>query len=364
MKKVNPGDKFVIPANTYNAFIDAARWAQEQGSLKAGIGLGKGESGIVIARNDVGADVGRFGVMGLGDAIITPTANANEFKSRVTFVGEIPVVEDHANKFCVAQEPIKDGEYGKAMISGITAVQIDVQESDDIRAGVADGDYSKLTSGTPHGVEILYKESGTGTKWAYVRLGRLLPNSGLAIAKADISSDAVGNVALVRADAGETEIGDTFSARNKGDDVSSGDPVIFGIDDEGAAFFLAASGGGEPSPSDFYPWYQVKDSTGGYWYWCGPGSSKNIWRLCRSTDVPTDPVSSAGGEVGIWFAPYGCDAGFDELYQLGDIYGPSGPLDFNDEYDNGHGQTWYFNDVQMGTLTEAPGEDTPVPGWP
>jgi len=66
LKKVKPGDPLVIPAPTFNTFVDAAndflgrRHDQFQGSSPAAR-----HNGIVLVRNDSGADRDRFDVLGV-----------------------------------------------------------------------------------------------------------------------------------------------------------------------------------------------------------------------------------------------------------------------------------------------------------
>ena len=52
MEKVKAGDKVVIRASTWNAFIDAANWTKEQRQNQLGKGLRSGVgTGIVLVKN-------------------------------------------------------------------------------------------------------------------------------------------------------------------------------------------------------------------------------------------------------------------------------------------------------------------------
>jgi hypothetical protein len=56
LKKVKPGDPLVMPATTYNAFVDAARdyLARQQDQLALSLARGARHSGIVRVRDDSG----------------------------------------------------------------------------------------------------------------------------------------------------------------------------------------------------------------------------------------------------------------------------------------------------------------------
>ena len=48
------------------------------------------DADVVLVRNDSGADVGRFGILGIGGPIITPEDNLDEFKRMVAVSGVTP----------------------------------------------------------------------------------------------------------------------------------------------------------------------------------------------------------------------------------------------------------------------------------
>ena len=74
LRKVKPGDPLAIPAEAFNAFIDAARdvqsrrLAQRQGAQPA---QDPGTT-VVLVRNDSGADRDRFDVLGIAGPLISP----------------------------------------------------------------------------------------------------------------------------------------------------------------------------------------------------------------------------------------------------------------------------------------------------
>ena len=173
IERKQAGDPLVFPADAYNAFADTAE-AHQQGTLDAenlpAAEPPQQQSGVIWVKNGTGNDRGRFDVVGLSTPIVQPSENLDEFKRQVTFAGVSPALPTHLHQFAVLQDAVPDGEIGRAVVSGVTAVQVDVQHEGDTTAGVADGTFASLKSGLP-GAAILWKESGTGTKWAIVRLG-------------------------------------------------------------------------------------------------------------------------------------------------------------------------------------------------
>jgi hypothetical protein len=174
--RVNPGDPLELPARTFNIFCETA---EEMRRMRGQFGAGPGEgramnAGVVTVRNDSGGDRDRFDVLAIGDPIIDNTDNEAEFLNRVTFLGLLPYTSLHKGRFVVLLEPIADGGLGKAVVSGVVQVHIDVSNADHQFADVTNADATKLTSGHT-GAEILWKETGTGTVWGIVHVRARAP---------------------------------------------------------------------------------------------------------------------------------------------------------------------------------------------
>lgn len=176
-KKVQTGQPLKIPAETFNAFLDAARdFRARQQSRETQFQPTFRQSGIVKVKNGSGEDRNRFEILGIDRPIFTPTDNLDTFQNDVLLVGVKPDGEDHPGRFCVLLEPLKSDAIGLAVIAGVCPVRIDVQEESDTFAEVQDDDATQLKSGGSGSVTILWKESGTGeNKWAVVRLGDSQP---------------------------------------------------------------------------------------------------------------------------------------------------------------------------------------------
>lgn len=171
LRKVRPGEPFRMPAEAYNAFIDMVSGAADpdaSGGKLAGVGM---DTGTVLARNGTGAAVDLGGVIGLGDPVYSPTDNLSEFKFRPSLVGALPLVSTHIGRFGVAAEPIPSGKVGRVVVDGIAVAKVNVTDAAIMRADVKDSDRTQLQSSSAGNAEILWKESGTGTKWAIVRVG-------------------------------------------------------------------------------------------------------------------------------------------------------------------------------------------------
>ncbi|MEM8739472.1 MAG: hypothetical protein AAGG38_13495 [Planctomycetota bacterium] len=160
-----------VPTGDYNAMIDMARNFYEGRHNTSPPSPHAGNpAGQIYLRNDSGEDVPRFGVLGIDGPLIDPADHLDAFKNQPAFLGVLPAVLDHADRFAVCVEPIADGQIGRAKIDGVVQVQVDKQTEDDATAGVADGDLTQLKGGEA-GAQIVWAEAGTGTKWAVVRFG-------------------------------------------------------------------------------------------------------------------------------------------------------------------------------------------------
>jgi hypothetical protein len=102
--------------------------------------------------------------------LISPTDNEPEFLSRVALEVTLPSWPDDAGRFVILAEPLAAGEIGRAWASGVCQAWIDVTDEGHRFADIDDGSSVLVSRGTG-AASILWKESGTGTKWAIVRLG-------------------------------------------------------------------------------------------------------------------------------------------------------------------------------------------------
>lgn len=171
-RKVQPGDSLVFPAIAWNAALDAGR-AFREGQFGIGSNdLTTTRSGVLISLiNNSGSNLDRYGVLGLGDPLWTPYDNEDAFLRTVVFQGVEPVVPDHRGKFAVVLEPADDGRVVRAWVGGCVTVRVDVLNDGHTYADVKDGSVVELQSAGCGSAQILWREGGTGSQWAVVRLG-------------------------------------------------------------------------------------------------------------------------------------------------------------------------------------------------
>jgi len=171
-KKVRTGDPLVIPAGAYNAFIDAAedcRHRQRNYLQEARAAVR--QDGVVLVKNNSGADRQRFEVLGIDGPLYSPTDNPDAFKNTVVLKGIIPTEAAHQGRFVVLLEPVAAGALGRAKISGVCPAQIYIVSEGHACADVENNQPARLRSCNAGAAAILWKESGTGVKWAIVRWG-------------------------------------------------------------------------------------------------------------------------------------------------------------------------------------------------
>jgi len=159
-----------IPANTWNTLIDVARHhRQGETDRRSRSGLPDSNQLIVLVRNKTAEAQPRFGILGIDEVVITPDDNLAEFKSAPAFDGIVPT-SDHANNFVILQAPAGVDHFARALLIGVTALQIQVGSEAHATAGITVGETEYATSGAGP-LRILWKQAGTGLKWAVVAMG-------------------------------------------------------------------------------------------------------------------------------------------------------------------------------------------------
>jgi len=173
--KVQTGDKLIIPAQAYNAFIDAAKAVRGIGAVGAG-GLGEvgSQPGLIKIKNTSGVAVPQFGILGIDDILFSPTDNLLGFKRQPVLKGVTPGSGgsgvNHRGKFVVMLEPVDVNAIGLACVSGVTIVKVDVTRESYNYADIRPNNTSYLRAAHVRSARIIWKEAGTGYKWALVCL--------------------------------------------------------------------------------------------------------------------------------------------------------------------------------------------------
>lgn len=200
-QKVMPGQRVSIPAEAWNAMLDAAK-AFRGGAPDVGTGSGASLPGVehaLMLRNDSGKDVAQYGVLGIGAPLTeyATGAAASEFlRNPRKMVGEDPLTTDHEKRFAIALSACPSGKMIACGIAGVYPCKVDVQLESHEYATVADNDVTQLESADTGQAFILWKEAGTGTKWALVWL-RPAGGGGAGLSLAQATED--GSAGKVKA---------------------------------------------------------------------------------------------------------------------------------------------------------------------
>lgn len=173
-EKLRPGAKR-LNSGDWNAAMDVARaFAQGQLNPRAALALATDPSSIVSVRNDTGGDLDRFGIVVLDDLIFTPTDDLQEFKNAFAFRGIAPTTAK-LSPVAILQEPLANGTFGKGLVNGVSVCLLEVEHAAHTHAIASNAVVTKLASGMAGCAEILWKETGTGEKWAVVRTPGVAP---------------------------------------------------------------------------------------------------------------------------------------------------------------------------------------------
>lgn len=151
-QNVRPGQKLQIAAQQIN-FLN--------GLMRQGGGFGSGGlpgwtqgTNVLMARNDTGADVNRFGVMEIAGVVIDPNDGdraLRQFSDMPCVIGVLPEVPEanglptaRVKKLCVTMEPIADGKLGRVIVGGPTPVYLGSGPEEYEFARAMDGSTSTL----------------------------------------------------------------------------------------------------------------------------------------------------------------------------------------------------------------------------
>jgi hypothetical protein len=224
LKPVLPGAPLSgLSASDWNACLEAAKAHRLGGDLEAGQVRQRVKPNVeMLVRNDSGSDIDRLAVLGISQPVITPSSNIHEFEFNFAFSGVTPE-ETHRGNLAVTSEPIAAGKIGRAYIDGIVVCRVEVSHEIIMRADVGPGDSTKLDASLIGAWQILWKESGTGTKWAIVRIAPPSDVNLVGKTNAAITAGASGSVSIWLNDE-DSGIDMTASLKwfHGGQDISSG----------------------------------------------------------------------------------------------------------------------------------------------
>jgi hypothetical protein len=159
-KKVQAGWPLYIPAETYNAFIDAAvANKNRQHDVATSVAPIWRDSTIVRIKNNSNSPVKQFGVLGIDAPAILPSASLAAFQQGVMLSGSTPNFGKHRGRFVVLLEPAGVGEIARAVICGAAIVQLNMRHELHRFADVDDGQSGDLASSHAGSAEILWVDA-------------------------------------------------------------------------------------------------------------------------------------------------------------------------------------------------------------
>ncbi len=169
-RKVVAGQPVEFGASAYNSWVDSAKAHRlRDQTTDPNNPLIDGRD-IVLVRNSSGGDRDRGEVLVISGPVVTPTENLDEFLNNLTLDGVTPSTCG-AGRFVVLLEAIPDGEFGRAVISGLTVAEVDLGTASNAFqfADIQTGSHT-LVAADYGGAQILWSETQTGKQWCFIRL--------------------------------------------------------------------------------------------------------------------------------------------------------------------------------------------------
>lgn len=241
MKKPRTGERLIIPARTQGRIIEAAIRSERQTPPLIGSNYPAAPdiySHTIYVKNNSGTDRGAHAVLGIDGVLFDKADNEHEFRYNTTLDGALPLSKSHTGKYVILAEPIESGKIGRAYAAGsICAAKIDVISSEHQWAEIVDSDADQLGSANRGSARILWKESGTGVKWALIQASGMswpvmAQAHGFTANGTFTSPDYVTQLTMIAVGGG-----------GKGGDYGSDASLVLG-DGDGSATFSRGGGGG------------------------------------------------------------------------------------------------------------------------
>lgn len=167
LKNLMPGDPIPMSVRTWNPLLELARNASK-GSLPSAIpeGLDIGSQTVIHVINKSNVKFERFACIGLNGFEVGSAASLATFQGRTVARG---VRASALRVPAITIDPIPVGKIGRAVVAGVVPVQIDSTTASPTHAEAFWESPIMVGAGT--GYPILQRESGTGTRWGWIRLG-------------------------------------------------------------------------------------------------------------------------------------------------------------------------------------------------
>lgn len=178
----------IEPGQPLESAISARAWnrAQDAADIVMGAGAGMGAApsagyqpigNIILARNNTGGAVPRWGVLRIAGIEVNPLTNdpntddarRRSFEGMPIVTGAVPDGTT-AEKFVIAIEPIAPNKIGRVCAAGITQAKVEFVDITHTRAKPKADDTSLLVSSDGGPAAIVWASGNSGPHWALIRL--------------------------------------------------------------------------------------------------------------------------------------------------------------------------------------------------
>jgi len=168
MRHVTPGEIFTPSAPMHNALVDLL--SSNQPTTSGGRISGGSDPTVCLVRNNTGAALPLFGVVGLSTPLITPTENLNAFLGQFNLIGVLAVSADYQYRWGICLTPIASGDTGLVRVSGLCHCWIDATSSAIDFAGPDESGTVASLIEADCGARVIWRDSGSGVKRAVIIL--------------------------------------------------------------------------------------------------------------------------------------------------------------------------------------------------
>ena len=176
MKDVSPGEEIALEAEAVNAWNRAANESRKRKPAELpSKPRSPARDGTILVRNDSAVDIERFGVLAIGDVIISPADNLEPFIRQPVASGIVPT-DESPGKWVILQQPLPIGEIGTAVIAGTTQCKVKILSEDHLFVECETGRYDMPVSSESGPAQILYKQPAGSREvadeaWCVIRFG-------------------------------------------------------------------------------------------------------------------------------------------------------------------------------------------------
>lgn len=206
-KKTGPGNYRVEAGQPISEAFSATGWNRAQDAADIVLGVRPGVTAAtiggprlsytpVLVRNDGTASIEKGESMRIIGLVIEPEEDSDSVE--VVVRGAEPFNNNAVDQpFVVAVEPIAQNAIGRAAIDGVVVAKINVTNSG--HTGVLPQSNAPFLKSYESGpATILWKEHGTGSKWALLHLGRVSPVTMQVLTSVGLGNALTFNVANVQ----------------------------------------------------------------------------------------------------------------------------------------------------------------------